>query len=93
MSDLSNQTFGNLIIYQTDDGQSRIECRMVEQTVWLSQAQMGELFDRSKQTISEHLRNIFEEAELSESSVSDFGSSPHGEPNSENGPTPSSVNC
>jgi hypothetical protein len=66
---LPGQAIGELVIYQTEDGQCRIECKLVEQTIWLSQAQMGELFDRSKQTISEHLQNIFSEGELNEISV------------------------
>ena len=60
---------GNLVIYQTEDGRARIECRLVDETVWLSQALMGELFDRSKKTISEHLQNLFEEGELAPDSV------------------------
>lgn len=61
--------FGELVIYVTEDGRSRIECRLVDETIWLSQALMAELFQRSKKTISEHLRNIFEEQELEEDSV------------------------
>jgi hypothetical protein len=68
-ANLPSQVIGELVIYQTEDGQSRIECKLVEQTIWLSQAQMGELFDRTKQTISEHLQNIFSEGELNELSV------------------------
>ncbi|AEG02568.1 virulence RhuM family protein [Methylomonas methanica] len=68
-ANLPSQAIGELVIYQTEDGQSRMECKLVEQTIWLSQAQMGELFDRSKQTISEHLQNIFSEGELKELSV------------------------
>jgi hypothetical protein len=60
---------GEIIIYETEDGQSRIECRLVDETVWLSQALMAELFQRSKKTISEHLRNIFDEGELAENAV------------------------
>lgn len=66
---MSDHTTGNLIIYQTEDGQARVECRLVDETIWLSQAVMGELFDRSKQTISEHLQNLFSEEELDENSV------------------------
>jgi hypothetical protein len=68
-ANLPSQAIGELVIYQTEDGQSRIECKLVGKTIWLSQAQMGELFDRSKQTISEHLQNIFSEGELNEISV------------------------
>ncbi len=66
---MSNEPTGNLVIYQTEDGRARIECRLVDATVWLSQARMGELFDRSKKTISEHLQNLFEEGELDQDSV------------------------
>lgn len=60
---------GEFVLYQTEDGQNRIQCQLVDGTIWLSQMQMGELFQRSKQTISEHLQNIFEEDELREDSV------------------------
>jgi hypothetical protein len=60
---------GNLVIYQTEDGRVQVECRLVDETIWLSQALMGELFDRSKKTISEHLQNLFEEGELDPDSV------------------------
>jgi hypothetical protein len=66
---LSNDPTGNLIIYQTEDGRARVECRLVDESIWLSQALMGELFDRSKKTISEHLQNLFEEGELDPDSV------------------------
>jgi hypothetical protein len=59
----------NLILYQTEDGQTRIDVRLEDETVWLSQSQMCELFDKDKRTISEHIRNIFKEGELSEGSV------------------------
>ena len=55
----------SLILYQTEDGQTRIEVRLLDETVWLSQAQMCELFDKDKRTISEHIQNIFKERELS----------------------------
>ena len=58
-----------IILYQTEDGTSKIEVRLEDETVWLSQAQIGELFQKAKATISEHLKNIFEEGELQESSV------------------------
>lgn len=59
----------SLILYQTPDGRIKIDCRVLHDTIWLSQAQIGEVFGRSKQTISEHLRNVFEEGELDEHSV------------------------
>lgn len=54
----------NLLIYQTDDGLTRIEVRLEADTVWLSQLQMAELFQTSKQNISLHIKNIFSEGEL-----------------------------
>ncbi len=54
------------LIYRTEDGKIRIETRMENETVWLTQAQMCELFDKNKRTISEHIRNIFSEGELRE---------------------------
>ena len=53
-----------LILYQTDDGRTRIEVRFQGETVWLSLNEMAELFQRDKSVISKHIRNIFEEGEL-----------------------------
>ncbi|WP_208985071.1 RhuM family protein [Maledivibacter halophilus] len=58
-----------IILYQTEDGQTKIEVTMEEDTVWLSQAQMCELFQKGKSTISEHISNIFKEGELKKDSV------------------------
>jgi hypothetical protein len=58
-----------IILYQTEDGTTKIEVRLEDETVWLSQAQIGELFQKAKATISEHIKNIFEEGELRESST------------------------
>lgn len=58
-----------IIIYQTDDGLTKIDVRLDEDTVWLTQAEMAELFQSSKSNISEHIKHIFEEGELSETSV------------------------
>jgi len=60
---------GEFILYTTDDGKSKVECRFENETLWLSQALMGELFGRSKKTISEHLKNLFDEEELEPNSV------------------------
>lgn len=59
----------NIIMYQTEDGLTKIETHLQEDSVWLSQSQMCELFQKSKSTISEHLKNIFQEGELKENSV------------------------
>jgi hypothetical protein len=65
---LSNQTTKNeIFFYKTDDGNTRIEVRMVGETVWLSLNLMAELFDRDKSVIAKHIKNVFEEAELVES--------------------------
>jgi len=58
-----------LIIYQTKDGDIKIDVRLEDETVWLTQAQMAQLFGKDKRTISEHIGNIFKEGELDESMV------------------------
>jgi len=58
-----------LIIYQTEDGKVKIETHFENETVWLNQAQIAELFQKSKKTISEHIRNIFNDGELEEELV------------------------
>ncbi len=58
-----------LILYTTEDGQNRIQLRAEDQTVWLTQLEMAELFSATKQNISLHLKNLFEERELDEQSV------------------------
>lgn len=60
---------GEIIIYQADDGQTRIDVRFEEETVWLTQAQLVELYHSSKANISEHIKHIFEEGELDENST------------------------
>ena len=55
---------GQILLYQTSDGESRIEVRLEGETVWLNQEQMAELFQRNKSTISRHINNAFEEGEL-----------------------------
>jgi len=58
-----------ILLYQTEDGQTKIDVRLEEETVWLSQKQMVELFQTTKQNVSLHIRNIFKEGELDEISV------------------------
>ena len=55
----------NIVLYQTEDGRQRIEVRLEGQTVWLTQAAMAELFQTTKQNVSLHLANIYDEGELS----------------------------
>lgn len=59
----------NLLIYQTQDGITKIQVQLTENTVWLTQADMVELFQSSKSNISEHIKHIFEEGELQEGAV------------------------
>ena len=67
------ETISDIIIYQVHDGDIRIETRLEDETVWLTQGQMVELFGKSKSTISEHIKKIFLEKELiRESVVRDF---------------------
>ena len=60
---------GEILIYQNSEGSIKIDVRLEEETVWLTQAQLCDLFQKSKATISEHIKNVFEEGELNESSV------------------------
>lgn len=60
---------GDVIIYQTDDGKTKIDVRFVDESVWLTQLQLVKLFDSSKANISEHIKNIYEEGELDEEST------------------------
>ena len=59
----------NFIMYTTDDGQVEIEVRLEDENVWLTQKAMAELFDTTKQNISLHINNIFQENELNSDSV------------------------
>ena len=65
-----------LLLYETDDGVFRIQVKMVDDTVWLTQEEMSTLFDRSISTISEHISHIFAEGELDEKeTIRSFGNS------------------
>ena len=59
----------DLILYQTEDGRTRIQCRFENETVWLSLNQMADLFQRDKSVISRHIRNVFAEGELSQAAT------------------------
>ena len=63
---------GNIILYQTEDGKSRIEVTLCNDTVWLTADQMAELFQRNKSTISRHIKNVFEDGELNPDSTVAF---------------------
>jgi hypothetical protein len=65
-----------IIIYSTQDGQTKIEVSIKDETVWLSQAQMAELFQKSQSTINEHIQNVYDEGELEkELTLRKFGNS------------------
>ena len=64
-----DNTNGEIIIYQTDDGLTKIDVKFHNETVWLSQQQMAELYGTTKQNISLHIKNIFDENELNENST------------------------
>ncbi|GAB4364087.1 MAG: RhuM family protein [Methylohalobius crimeensis] len=70
-TDIASQR-GEVLLYQTEDGRTRLECRFEDETIWLSQAMLCELYQKSKATISEHLKNIFQDGELAEDSVVRF---------------------
>lgn len=60
---------GEIVIYQAESGDTKIDVRFVDETVWLTQVQMAELFQSSRTNIVEHIRNIYEEGELDENST------------------------
>ena len=60
---------GQFLVYPTEDGQTKIEVRLENETVWLTQQHMADLFQTTKQNVSLHLQNIFKDAELIENSV------------------------
>jgi hypothetical protein len=65
---------GEILIYQNNEGNIKIDVRLEEETVWLTQDQMAVLFGKSKSTINEHIKNIYSEGELEEStSLKKFG--------------------
>ena len=58
-----------VVIYTANDGKTKIDVKLEEETLWLTQAQMCELYQSSKSNVSEHIKHIFEEGELNEESV------------------------
>ncbi len=71
---------GELLLYRTGDGQTRIEVTLINDTVWLTADQMADLFQRNKSTISRHIKNVFEQGELQAQEVVAFfaTATPHG---------------
>ena len=66
---MNNDDKGQIIIYQSEDGQTNIEVRLEDETVWLTQQQMAELFQTSRTNVVEHIKHIYEEGELDEDST------------------------
>lgn len=62
---MNEQNHGEIIMYQTEDGLTKIETTMADDTVWLTKAQMAELFQRDRSVISKHIKNVFDDGELS----------------------------
>jgi len=60
---------GQIILFQTEGGETKIEVRLSNETVWLTADQMAELFQRNKSTISRHIKNVLESGELQRNSV------------------------
>ena len=69
---MTQQDKGQIILYQTQDGENKIEVTLANDTVWLTIDQMAELFQRNKSTISRHIKNIFEDGELEQNAVVAF---------------------
>lgn len=67
----------NLILYTTDDGQSQIKLRAKDQAVWLSQREMAELFNVSTDNVGLHLKNIYEDGELTREATTEKSSAVH----------------
>ena len=55
---------GQFLLYQTEDGQTRIECRFAGESIWLTQRLMGELFQTSVPNVTQHLKTIYDDGEL-----------------------------
>ena len=70
MSSQDNMPKGEILLYQTEDGRTRIDVHLQDETVWLTQAQMAELFQTTKQNVSLHVKNVFEEGELEQNQQS-----------------------
>ncbi len=67
---LNDENKGDIVIYQSESGETKIDVRFQDETVWLTQAQLCELYQSSKANVSEHIKNtFFEESELEQSAV------------------------
>ena len=66
---MKEQNNGEILIYQSENGTTRVDVKVLDETVWLTQAQLCELYQTSKSNVSEHIKHIFEEGELEQESV------------------------
>ena len=64
-----NNNDTEIVIYQSEDGHTKVDVRFEDETVWLTQQQLVDLFQTSKSNVSEHIKHIFEEGELEEKQV------------------------
>ena len=64
-----NNNDTEIVIYQSEDGRTKVDVRFEDETVWLTQQQLVDLFQTSKSNVSEHIKHIFEEGELEEKQV------------------------
>ena len=69
-NEIENQDDNKILIYTSDDGQVKIKVRLEDENVWLTQNAMAKLFNTTRNNITIHIKNIFEERELEEKSVS-----------------------
>jgi prophage maintenance system killer protein len=69
---MKNEAQNQIVIYETEDGQTQIDVRLDGDTVWLTQAQMAELFQKDQSVVARHIRNVFQEGELEEESNMHF---------------------
>ncbi|MDE6417133.1 MAG: virulence RhuM family protein [Duncaniella sp.] len=66
---MENQENNQIIIYQSDDGETRIDVKFTDETLWLSQQQMAELYQTSRSNVVEHIKHIYEDGELDDIST------------------------
>lgn len=62
---MNNEDKGQIVLFQTEDGQTKLEVQLQDETVWLTIDQMAELFQRNRSTISRHIKRIYDDGELS----------------------------
>lgn len=66
---MENNNYGEIVIYQSEDGLTHIDVKLEDETIWLTQQQMAELFQTSRTNVVEHIGNIYSEGELDQNST------------------------